>query len=133
MLAALYFAFAPHFWEAGKLKTEPGLLFESLNTALIFMGLGASFSSLQDTTKTQNKLSKKIWENPIKGKIMLIVLFLWILTLLAWGLIGYFNNEGMLKELSIGIIVLSLGLFGFLKTAVEMFENHRKDKLHKNR
>ena len=49
-----------------------------------------------------------------------------ILSLLI-GLIGYFmTNDGVLKNLSVGIIVFSLGMFGFLKVATEMFEHHRK-------
>ena len=49
---------------------------------------------------------------------------------LLFGLIGYFSaNVGMLKELSIGIIVLGLGMLGLLKASVEMFENHRKHKI----
>jgi hypothetical protein len=45
------------------------------------------------------------------------------------GLTGFFyTNDGILKDISVGIIVLSLGMFGFIKAAIEMFENHRLDK-----
>lgn len=129
MLIGLYFAFSPYLLGIEKLKENPDLILENLNSALIFVGLGASFSSLQDTTKTQNKFSRKIWENPIKGKITIILMCLTILFLLVLGLIGYFNAVNrILKDLSVGIIVLSLGMFGFLKAGIEMFENHRKDK-----
>jgi magnesium-transporting ATPase (P-type) len=122
MLIGLYFAFKPYFLGIEQLRENPDLIFKNLNSLLIFMGLGVSFSSLQDTTKTQNKFSEKIWKNPKKGKLM-IVFFL------TFGLIGYyFAKVGVLKELSIGIIVLGLGMFGFLKAAIEMFENHRTDK-----
>jgi len=43
-------------------------LFSNFNTALIFSGIGISFSTLQDTTKVQNSFSKNIWENKKKGK-----------------------------------------------------------------
>jgi hypothetical protein len=46
-----------------KLRENPGLIFENLNYLLIFMGLGVSFSFLQDTTKTQNNFSKKYLES----------------------------------------------------------------------
>ncbi len=129
MLIGFYFAFKPYFYEIEELKENPDLIFESLNSLLIFMGLGVSFSSLQDTTKTQNKFSEKIWKNPKKGKIMISFISLMILSFLTFGLIGYYFTEiGILKELSIGIIVLGLGMFGFLKAAIEMFENHRTDK-----
>ncbi|NME71434.1 hypothetical protein [Flammeovirga aprica] len=130
MLIATYFAFSPYLsgWE--HLKQHPEVIFESLNQVLIFMGLGTSFSSLQDTTKTQNNFSKKVWENPTKGKITLLIMCIMILTFLTTGLIGYFKaGDSVLKDLSVGIIVLSLGLLGFLKTAIEMFEYHRKDKV----
>ncbi len=129
MVIGLYFAFKPYFLEIEQLQENPDLIFKNLNSLLIFMGLGVSFSSLQDTSKTQNKFSEKIWKNPKKGKIMIAFISLMILCSLIFGLIGYFSTEvGVLKELSIGIIVLGLGMFGFLKAAIEMFENHRKDK-----
>ena len=129
MLIGLYFAFKPYFLGIEQLRENPDLIFKNLNSLLIFMGLGVSFSSLQDTTKTQNKFSEKIWKNPKKGKIMIAFISLMILFFLTFGLIGYyFAKVGVLKELSIGIIVLGLGMFGFLKAAIEMFENHRTDK-----
>ena len=125
----MYFAFKPYLYGLDYLKDNPEVLFDNLNSVLIFMGLGISFSSLQDTSKTQNELSKKIWQNPRKGKIAIIIISLFILILLTSGLTGfYFSETGILKDLSIGIIVLSLGMFGLLKAAIEMFENHRADK-----
>jgi hypothetical protein len=129
MLIALYFSFIPYLSGLEKLRENPSLLFDNLNSALIFMGLGISFSSLQDTTKTQNKLSLNVWESPKKGKIAIILMCMMIMLFLLFGLIGYFSSEkGVLKDMSVGIIVLALGMFGFLKSAIEMFENHRKDK-----
>lgn len=129
MITGLYFAFSPYLLGVEHLKENPDILFKNLNLVLIFMGLGTSFSSLQDTTKTQNKFSKKIWQSPIKGKITILILGGTILFLLVLGLVGYFNSTTtILKEIAVGIIVLSLGMFGFLKAAIEMFENHRSDK-----
>jgi len=129
MLVGGYFVFKPHFIDSELIRENPDLVFGNLNSALIFMGLAISFSSLQDTTKTQNKLSKRIWEDPLKGKITIILMGCMILLILVYGLIGFFvAQDGMIKNLAIGAIVLSLGMFGFLKAAMEMFENHRKDK-----
>ncbi|WP_405567256.1 hypothetical protein [Polaribacter sp. Asnod6-C07] len=129
MLIVTYFVLSPYINGIKQLKKNPDLLFKKLNLTLIFMGLGISFSSLQDTSKAQNKFSKKNWENPKKGKIMIAFMSFMILCSLIFGLIGYFSTEvGVLKELSIGIIVLGLGMFGLLKASIEMFENHRKDK-----
>lgn len=129
ILIGFYFALSPYMMGMEKLRENPDLIFENLNNLLIFMGLAVSFSSLQDTTKTQNNFSKKIWENPKKGKITIITMSVMILLILIMGLIGYLNaNNGILKNLAVGLIILGLGMFGFLKAAIEMFENHRKDK-----
>ena len=128
MLTALFYVLSPYITGLKVLKQSPEILFDHLNTGLIFMGLATSFSSLQDTTKTQNKLSRKIWKHPVKGKITLVIMCLTIFFFLVLGLLGYFNAvNGALKTLSVGIIVFSLGMFGLLKAAMEMFENHRKD------
>ena len=129
ILIALCFALSPYMMGMEKLRENPDLIFENLNNLLIFMGLAVSFSSLQDTTKTQNNFSKKIWENPKNGKITIITMSVMIMLILIMGLIGYLNvNNGILKNLAVGLIVLGLGMFGFLKATIEMFENHRKDK-----
>lgn len=98
----------------------------SLNNALVFMGLGISFSTLQDTTKTQNNFSKKIWEDPRKGMLALIVISGTTLVFLAVGMFGFFLSEGgILKEVSFGTLMLGLGYVGLLKTAIEMHDHHR--------
>ena len=129
MLIGLYFVFRLNFMEVEQLRENQSLLFSSLNSAMIFSGLAISFSSLQDTTKTQNNFSKRIWEDPLKGKITIIIMSCLILFIVIYGLFGYFIAEnGVIKDLAIGAIILGLGMFGFLKAAMEMFENHRKDK-----
>jgi uncharacterized membrane protein len=100
-----------------------------LNNMLVFMGLAISFSTLQDTTKTQNKFSQKIWESPAKGKMFLILLSFSIVIFLVLGLIGFLKStENVHKEISFGLIVLGIGLVGLLNAAMQMFENHRLDK-----
>ncbi|MBK1440568.1 hypothetical protein JHJ32_11270 [Parapedobacter sp. ISTM3] len=105
------------------------LLFQDINNILLFMGVAISFSALQDTNKTQNKLSRRIWESPKKGKIALGLLFFSAFTFMVFGGVGLFltANEA-LAEVSIGLLVLGIGEMGLLKTAIEMFENHRLDK-----
>ena len=44
---------------------------DALNFALTIYGVSISFSTLQDTTKVQNKFSKNIWENPNQGVALL--------------------------------------------------------------
>ena len=127
MLLGMYYVFKPYF--VGFDTT-----WENYNYALLFMGLSISFSTLQDTTKTQNKLSKKIWENPKKGKIALISIGLMALYLILMGFYGIFLSKiEALKHVSYGMIVLGIGMIGLLKAAMEMFENHRLDKNPKSK
>lgn len=109
-----------------------GVYFTFMNDfdkVLIFMGLGVGFATLQDTTKTQNKLDRLIYENPKAGKITLGILTLMTFLIIGFGVFGYLNVENeKTKELSIGFIVIGLGFIGALKTGAEMFDNHRKDK-----
>lgn len=129
MLTALFFAFKPYFDGLDTIKQNPEAYFENLNVMLIFTGLGTSFSSLQDTTKTQNKLTRKIYEDPLKGKVFIGFIILMIGFCLVMGLVGFFSiEEKIINNVSVGLIVLGLGMFGFLKAGVEMFENHRLDK-----
>ncbi|MAG87359.1 hypothetical protein [Zunongwangia profunda] len=127
ILVGLYFVIKPYFGGFEYLKENPDLIFKNLNSCLLFMGLGISFSSLQDTTKTQNKFSENIWKNPKKGKKMIILITVQILFFLSIGLIGYFSQIEILNKISVGMIILGLGMFGFLKSAIEVFENHRTD------
>ncbi len=104
------------------------LFWPSINQALIFAGLGISFSTLQDTTKTQNNFSKKIWENPIKGKRALLFIFISALALLLLGLYGFLiAKSGIIKEVAFGTLMLGVSYMGLLKSAIEIFENHRID------
>lgn len=103
--------------------------FESLDYFLIMLGVSLSFSTLQDTTKTQNKLSRKVWENPKIGKIFLIVVSISTFSMIFSGLLlMILPIESALKDVAVGITILGVGFLGILKAGVEMFENHRLDK-----
>lgn len=122
MLVGLFYAFKPYF-------VGFDTIWENVNYGLIFLGLGISFSTLQDTTKTQNKASKKVWESPKKGKFAISVMALMAIFLIVVGLYWlYISTSEILKQLAFGVIVLGIGLVGMLKVAIEMFENHRLDK-----
>ena len=98
----------------------------SINNALIFSGLAISFSTLQDTTKTQNNFSRKIWEDPRKGMLALMVISGTTLVFLVLGIFGFFVSKGgILKEVSFGVLMLGLGYVGLLKVAIEMHDHHR--------
>ncbi len=122
LFVAMFFVFRPVF-------TGFETYWANLNNALIFAGLAVSFSSLQDPTKTQNNFSKKIWEDPKKGKAGLVVLSIVAFSFMIFGLSGIFlTTQGILNEVSIGLFVLGIGYIGLLKVAIEMFDNHRLDR-----
>ncbi|GJM62977.1 hypothetical protein [Persicobacter diffluens] len=108
---------------------NPDLSLQNLNSLLIFMGLAVSFSSLQDSARVQNKFLKRIWRHPIKGKILIAIICIQILFLLSFGLFGYyFKKDVATKDIFIGVMVFGIGMFGYLKTAIEIFDHHRIDK-----
>jgi hypothetical protein len=122
VLIGVYYAIVPYF-------TGFDAVFFYYNKMLVFMGLSISFSTLQDTRKTQNAVSRKIWESPVKGKIALAVMSVTALFFIVVGFYGiYAVDMGALRDLSFGILVLGIGFIGMLKAAIEMFENHRRDK-----
>jgi hypothetical protein len=93
----------------------------------MFAGLSISFSTLQDTTKTQNEISRKIWSNPIYSKTFLIYISVSTFALLGMGAFGFFfSQEGIIKEVSFGTMMLGIGNLSLLKAALEMAENHQK-------
>ena len=99
-----------------------------VNQGLIFAGLGISFSTLQDTRKTQNELSRKVWQDPKKAKRMLLVMSLTALVLLCAGLYGFLiAKEGIVKEVAFGTLMLGISYIGLIKAAIEMHEHHRLD------
>ena len=126
MIIALYFIVQLYLKGISTLDNETKI--SSLNYTLIFMGLGVSFSSLQDPKKTQNEFSKKIWQSPKKGSIMIILMCLLAVFFILLGLWGLFATDHRLHELSMGLVVFGIGLIGMIKVALEMFENHRLDK-----
>lgn len=122
MIIALYYIVKPYV-------VGFDTIWENYNYSLIFMGLGISLSTLQDTTKTQNELSRKVWEDPKKGKIAIFIFTFFAAFLILIGFYGVLiSTSEILMQLAFGTIVLGIGVIGLLKSAIEMFENHRSDK-----
>ena len=106
-----------------------GINIDAINQILTLFGIALSFSTLQDTTKTQNKLSLRIWQNPKLGSRVLLAMVVFAFILFGAGLAGMFKSTNDAhKQLSIGLIVFGIGWMGLIKAAKEMFENHRLDK-----
>lgn len=121
MLIALGYTIVPYF-------TGFDTFWASVNKALIFAGLGISFSTLQDTRKTQNNFSKKIWQDPKKGRRALTMIAVTALGLLCFGMYGFLTaREGIAKEVAFGTLMLGISYIGLLKAAIEMHEHHRID------
>lgn len=115
------------YYEIFYLKIDKNII-QFINKALVYLGLGIGFSSLQDTPKTQNNFSLKIWQNCKKERITLILMTLFTFTLIVFGLIGMYSDENhKLYEVYNGFLMLGIGMIGFLKAAIEMRENHRLD------
>ncbi|MFW5761913.1 MAG: hypothetical protein ACOCXH_13145 [Cyclobacteriaceae bacterium] len=120
MIVALFFAYKPFIFGIESILND-------LNHTFLFLGLGISFSTLQDTNKTQNKISKKVWENVRYSKIMLSVFALLTLCFLVLGSLGLITKVNtFLHELALGSFVLGISMMSLLKAASEMAENHQK-------
>lgn len=114
MLVGLFFCFKPIFGDINSLWIE-------YNKALVFMGLGISMSTLQDTTTTQNTFSKRIYQNPRHARLFLIIIFLQVVFFTVSGLYGLFlSDQSPMKDLSLGLISIGIGMIGMLKAAGEM-------------
>jgi len=104
-------------------------MLDAYNSALLYAGVGVGMSSLQDPRKTQNTMSRKVWEDPRKGGVMLWVLAIQALLPIVLGLLGAaLARSTALAQLALGLVAFGLGMIGLLKTAIEMREHHRLDK-----
>lgn len=122
MAVALFYTYKPLF--AGM-----DTMWEDYNKALIFIGVSLSFSTMQDYQRTQNKLSKIIYENPKYSRIFIIYMLILTLFLFCSGFfIIYLSNDENLRELSYGIIVLGIGMIGMIKMGTEMAVYHGTKK-----
>ena len=101
-------------------------VYDDWNYVLLYAGIGIGLSSLQDPTKTQNEVSKRVWQDPRKGKLALVMIAATTLVFLLIGMYGlYVARSGIIKEVSFGTLMLGLGYMGLLKSAIEMHEHHR--------
>jgi hypothetical protein len=99
------------------------------NIAFFLFGLAVSFSTLQDTTKTQNKLSENVWRDPRKGVIALALMSAIAILFISLSIVGMFMYpESILNKMSYGFLAFGIAYVGVLKAAIEMFEHHREDR-----
>lgn len=104
----------------------------SLNSLLVYTGVAISFSTLQDTSKTQNAFSLRVWQSPTKGRAFLGVMGATTAFFLVAGILGsMLAPDALLREIAVGCVVMSIGMMGQVKAASEMFEHHRLDRAHR--
>ena len=117
-------------WSLAMAGTDSGAtVYDDFNYVLLYAGIGIGLSSLQDPTRTQNDVSRRVWQDPRKGRWMLVLLSFYTLTSMVAGLVGaYLADTTVVNQLSLGLIAFGLGMVGLLKTALEMREHHRLDK-----
>lgn len=127
MVLAMFYAFKP-IYDIMALGIKDTFL-PNLNTVLMLMGIGVSFSALQDSTKTQNKMSRSIWQDEKKGAIMLWVMLAMTIFFFVAGGIGYFTaTSSILEEIAVGLLVLGIGYTGVLSVAIEMYKYQQANK-----
>ncbi len=120
MLLGLYYAYEPLLFDVDSYTS-------SVNKAMVFLGLGISFSTLQDTRKTHYKLASRIFGSPRWSRYFIIYLIVLIFLITGAGIFGlFFSGNDFLEQLAIGFIVMGISLIGMLKAAVEMAENHQR-------
>lgn len=102
---------------------------DAWNYGLLYAGIAIGLSSMQNPRRTQNALSRRVWQHPGKGRWMLALLAFYAFGAMGGGLAGaYFSASTPMHQLSLGLLALGLGLLGLLKTAMEMREHHRLDR-----
>lgn len=104
-------------------------VFDDWNYVLLYAGIGIGLSSLQDPSRTQNEVSRRVWQDPRKSRWMLVLLGAYALGAMVIGLMGaYMADSTVVNQLSLGLMAFGLGMVGLLKTAIEMREHHRLDQ-----
>ena len=102
-------------------------LISNYNLVLIFLGIALSFLSLTDATK-RTKLGNKVFGKRKNVKIWLTIILIFILlTFTAAILIMFFVNDEKLKDFSVGIFVLGLGMIGILRMNLEIIKTYQPD------
>ena len=126
VLIAFILLIKPLFKGFDYLSSNPEYLFNTYSNALIFFGVTLSFSALQDPTRTSLRLEKKIWQNPKKAKLHLSITLITTFIFFASGLLGFIMSGSSQREFAYGSIVLAIGLLGYLKFQIEVFEIHKE-------
>ena len=97
---------------------------EDLNLCFLFMGIALSFGGLADVNRIDG-ITKKVLSNMKGGKTYILYLIICFFICLGLGIYAFFQNEeNALKELSVGMIVFSIGIISLIKMSLEIIENY---------
>lgn len=129
LLIGLYLIVKPILKGFDYLSANPEYLFGTYSNALIFIGLTLSFAALQDSSRTSLKYEKRIWSNPKRAKTTILFTLISMFVFLIAGLLGFIVKTSLFREFSYGSIILAIGLLGYLKLQLEIFENQKERKL----
>lgn len=119
MAFALFFIYRPIINKSYNLLND-------FNLGLVLMGLAITFSTLQDTKKTQNKLSQKVWSNKKYASRVIVYFLVLIFVLFALAMFWQWKGDTALQGLSWGILSIAMGLIGVVKSGLEMAEYQQR-------
>lgn len=95
-----------------------------MNMSLLFFGIGLSFAGFADVKKIGG-WSKKIMRHPRMSKLFIFYSILLSFGLMATGFYAMFQiKNSAFKEVSIGLIVLGIGVISLIKMSVELMESN---------
>lgn len=97
---------------------------EELNNTLVLIGIGLTLASLKDANRGSNAISKRIWEKHTISVMLVSIISLSIGVLIMFGLsIMFFSQTYRSEAIAVGMIVLGIGMIGYLKYAVERIDS----------
>lgn len=116
IIIGVIYSFKPNFIENSN-------TLEDFNLSLSFLGIALSFTGLSDVSKIKG-ITKRVLTHPRNGKIYIVYLVILFFLFFGIGIYAYFQNEdNTLKELSTGMIILSIGIISLIKMSVEIIEH----------
>lgn len=97
------------------------------NSALLFLGIALSFTSLADIRK-RTKIGDWVYGKPKNAKRWIVYVCLLVITIFALGIfIRFFSDNDDLKGLSTGVFVLGIGAVGLLRMNLELIKSYQKE------
>lgn len=120
LIIALYYCYKPILFQSETVISD-------LNLGLLFLGIALSFASLADISR-RTKIGDKIFGNPKNAKRWIVYLAILLISILSMGVFAqFFTDKNDLKDLSIGIFVLGIGMVGLLRMTLEIIKTYQAD------